>query len=249
MSRYPRDPDESRSSFGKKRPGRQRPAPKNPRDWGAKCDLCPLRHSEPVTGDGPDDALFAVVGEAPGQNEVQAGIPFIGRSGEWLEARLTEVGKEALGSPLSRREVLLENAIACFPPGGDMKAFMQRAKKAHRELEDAKPAKEREPFHSPIDCCRPRLFYALGIPRCASCGKWDLKDATAVIANGLGKAPPPELPGGLSCTCEKPRWTKSKFFRVRGVLAAGNAALEALRGSSGIMDKQMYVFENAEKVK
>lgn len=107
MSRGHRHPeDEGRSSFGKRKFDRQRPAPKSPRDWGAKCDLCPLRHADPITGDGPEDPVFAVVGEAPGQNEVQAGIPFIGRSGEWLEDRLTAVGKAVLGSPLDRKSVV-----------------------------------------------------------------------------------------------------------------------------------------------
>lgn len=241
---------EPRASYGKKKVDRQRTPPHDPRHWGALCDLCPLKDSMPVHGDGPERPALAIVGEAPGQNEVAVGVPFVGKSGEFVEERLKTVGLSAAGHAVSRREVLLENSIACFPPGGDMKAFLQRAKKAFKEVEDAKPAKERAKFMSAIDCCRPRLMFALGVPRCSICLKWDLADGSAALANGLPKgSPAPELPAGITCTCQKPRWVKPPFGRPKAVLAAGNAALESLRGSGGIMDKQLYVFENKERAK
>jgi hypothetical protein len=228
----------------------------DPRKYGARCDDCPLRGNEYVMGDGPHDALIAFVGEAPGQNELRAGIPFIGKSGEWLEERLAAVGRMAIGRPLSRNEVLLDNAVACFPPGGDMRAFMQRAKKGHKDqqqnvlkdpfaADDEKVAARNSTFHSPIDCCRPRLMFSLGIPRCGNCGRWNMTDQTAVAVEALTGAAP-ELPK-VSCTCNKPRWVKPLFKPVLSVVALGNAALESLRGVPGIQEKQMYVFENGEK--
>lgn len=247
MARF-RHPEDGKASYGKKRPDRTRNAPEDPRLWGAKCDQCPLRDSMPVFGDGAKDAMLAIIGEAPSQQETAAGIPFLGRAGEWLEARLKVVGRAVLGRDLTRHDVLLTNAVLCFPPGGDMKAFLQRSKKAFKEAEEKKPAKERQKFQSAVDCCRPRLMYELGVPRCQNCGKWDAVDVSALLANGMTGAAP-ELPAGISCTCEKPRWAKPTNQRIRAVLATGNAALAAVRGTEGIMDKQMYVFDNGGKVK
>jgi len=237
-----------KSSFGDKPADRDRQAPNSPTLYGALCGVCPLRDSKPVFGDGPKAPLLAVVGEAPGHHELQAGVPFVGRSGVILESMLQAVGTRVLGHALKRTDVLLTNACLCFPPGGDMRAFLQRTKKAHREQEETKPSAERQRFQSPIECCRPRLMFELGVPRCASCGKWDAVDVSALVANGLDvTGTPPELPLGISCQCIKPRWTKPPFGRVKAVLATGNAALMGLRGSDGIMEKQMYVFENGAR--
>ncbi len=209
----------------RKRPSveRVRPEPVSPEHWGAKCGVCPLRGSRPVFGEGPDGAALAVVGEAPGLQEVDAGLPFVGRSGEYVEERL------ALHK-LTRRDVLLENACLCFPPGGDMRAFLQRAKKDFKAdlSERGIKGKAAPEFQSPIDCCRPRLMFALGVSRCGACLKWDL--------------PGPGISDDIACRCKTPRWVKSKFAPVKAVLATGNAALAALTGEDGIKAKMNYVF-------
>lgn len=230
---------------------RSRPEPKSPTHYGARCSDCPLQGAMPVFGDGPNAPVLAIVGEAPGQNEVTARIPFIGKSGEWLEERLALVGRRVLGHDLSRKDVLLTNAILCFPPGGDLKAFLQRSKKAFNAAKKDPLASDEEKaavFHSAIDCCRPRLMFELGVPRCAMCGLWDLRDGHAVKVSGGKLTEPTELPK-ISCMCSRPKWTKPSFGRVKAVLATGNAALESTRGSGGIMEKQMYEFENTERVK
>jgi uracil-DNA glycosylase len=183
----------------------------DPRVLGADCDHCPLKGlSKPVWGDGDVRRTLAIVGEAPGREEVEAGVPFIGKSGQFVEHVLSL-------HHVNRREVWLDNAVLCFPPGGDMRAFVQRAR---REAEKGS-------FKSPIDCCRPRLFRLLGIPRCGVCGLW-------------GKVPD----GPLRCTCpsERRKWTSLKGAQTpRVVLALGNSALEALTGHGGIKAKQLYI--------
>lgn len=207
---------------------RERAAPKSPKDWGAKCDVCPLRGSTPVYGDGPASPKIAVVGDAPGKFDIDAGVPFTGRAGEFIEDRL------ALHKA-TRRDVLLEFAVACFPPGGDMKGFLQRAKKDFRESAKGQAVKvdsdgiriAAPTFQSPIDCCRPRLMYSLGVPRCAQCLKWDL--------------PGPGISPLIACSCVgSGRWVKPKFPRVKGALVAGNAALEGLTGEDGVKAKMNY---------
>ena len=237
----------SKASFGLKQADRMRPAPASAALYGALCSQCPLRDSQPVFGDGPKAPLLAIIGEVPGHTEVTSGTHFIGKAGELVENMLKVVGTRTLGHALKRSDVLLTAAVACFPPGGDMRAFLQRTKKAHREQEEDKPTKERARFMSPIECCRPRLMFELGVPRCATCAKWDAVDVSALVAAGLDSGTPPELPMDISCTCSRPRWTKPPFGPVKAVLAAGNAALMGLRGSDGIMEKQMYAFENGAR--
>lgn len=205
--------------FRKSKVSREREAPKDARHWGALCDKCPLRGASPVYGDGPVAASIAIVGESPGHGEVDAGVPFIGKAGQYLEEKLAPHG-------LSRRDVLLENAVACFPPGGDLKTFVAQAKKSHKAEVKEQGEAFAGTFLDPVTCCRPRLMYALGVPRCATCMRWDVDGSDAV-----------------RCSCQRPKWVKSKWPRVKSVLAAGNAALESLRGEGGVKAKMNYVFK------
>jgi DNA polymerase len=50
-----------------------------------------------------------VVGEAPGRQEDEEGIPFVGRSGQLLATLLGEIG-------LDREEVYIANVVKCRPP-------------------------------------------------------------------------------------------------------------------------------------
>ena len=204
--------------YKKKTADRQRVVPKSPKVWGANCDICPLNGlSKPVWGDGPNSAELAVVGDSPGRHDEEPGIPFMGKGGEYLELVLAK-------NELKRDEVLLDNAIACCPPGGDYKTFMQVAKK---DWKAKQPKNSKEKMPDPIDCCRPRLMMSLGVPRCAKCGGWKV----------LSTHP-------HRCRCEKPQWSTVKGReQVKAVVAAGNAALTSLTGHDGIMAKQLYTFE------
>ncbi|MFM6189335.1 MAG: uracil-DNA glycosylase family protein [Planktothrix sp.] len=74
-----------------------------------RCDLGQNR-THAVIGRGHQQAPIMIVGEAPGQNEDEQGLPFVGRSGQLLEKILESVG-------LSTDEnVYISNAIRCRPP-------------------------------------------------------------------------------------------------------------------------------------
>jgi DNA polymerase len=74
------------------------------------CGLCRGRR-QAVFGMGPEQARWLVVGEAPGEQEDRQGLPFVGRSGQLLDAMLAAVG-------MSReRDVYIANVIKCRPPG------------------------------------------------------------------------------------------------------------------------------------
>ncbi len=72
-------------------------------------ELAATRHSV-VFGAGNADADLMFVGEAPGANEDQQGLPFVGQAGKLLEKLLVEIG-------LSRGEVFIANVLKCRPPG------------------------------------------------------------------------------------------------------------------------------------
>jgi len=74
------------------------------------CGLCNGRR-QAVFGDGARPARWMVVGEAPGEQEDRQGLPFVGRSGQLLDAMLAAVG-------MTRQEdVFIANVIKCRPPG------------------------------------------------------------------------------------------------------------------------------------
>lgn len=63
-----------------------------------------------VFGEGPDDARFMLVGEAPGEEEDLQGRPFVGRAGQLLDKILASVG-------LEREQVYITNMVKYRPPG------------------------------------------------------------------------------------------------------------------------------------
>jgi DNA polymerase len=62
-----------------------------------------------VPGVRPRGARLVLVGEAPGAAEDEAGLPFVGRSGQWIDAALNDAG-------LDRAEVAVVNVLKCRPP-------------------------------------------------------------------------------------------------------------------------------------
>src|SRR5690606_9727072 len=83
------------------------------REQVVQCTACGLcngrRHA--VFGTGAQPARWMVVGEAPGEQEDRQGLPFVGRSGQLLDAMLASVG-------MSReKDVFIANVIKCRPPG------------------------------------------------------------------------------------------------------------------------------------
>jgi DNA polymerase len=83
------------------------------RDVALGCTRCGLSESrtQVVFSDGAPDARLMVVGEAPGANEDETGLPFVGAAGKFLDLLLATVG-------LSREEsVYICNVLKCRPPG------------------------------------------------------------------------------------------------------------------------------------
>jgi len=74
-----------------------------------KCPLANLGRTHVVFGDGNPNAELMIIGEAPGKEEDQENVPFIGRSGKLLTNILTELG-------VSRKNIFITNTVKCRPP-------------------------------------------------------------------------------------------------------------------------------------
>jgi DNA polymerase len=63
-----------------------------------------------VFADGNPEARVMLIGEAPGREEDDAGLPFVGRSGQLLDRMLAAIG-------LDRSSVYIANVVPWRPPG------------------------------------------------------------------------------------------------------------------------------------
>jgi DNA polymerase len=62
-----------------------------------------------VFGDGNPDAELVFIGEAPGKNEDQQGLPFVGAAGKFLNEMLASIG-------LERKDIYITNIVKYRPP-------------------------------------------------------------------------------------------------------------------------------------
>ncbi len=105
------------------------------------CDLCKTR-TQTVFGSGNKNADWMIIGEGPGQNEDQQGLPFVGNAGLLLTEMLRAIG-------LDREEVFITNIVKCRPPANrDPKPI---------EIETCKPYLMRQ-----IALLKPKIIVVLG---------------------------------------------------------------------------------------
>ena len=75
-------------------------------------NICPelaATATQLVMGDGNPDADIVFIGEAPGKNEDEQGLPFVGAAGKFLNEMLAEAGME-------RSDVYITNIVKYRPP-------------------------------------------------------------------------------------------------------------------------------------
>ena len=109
---------------------------------------CNLRLSarNMVFADGNPAARIMLVGEAPGRDEDEQGLPFVGRYGQLLDRMLATIG-------LDRTKVYISNVIAWRPPGNRTPT--------PQETEICKPFIERH-----IELVQPDVLVLLGSASC-----------------------------------------------------------------------------------
>jgi uracil-DNA glycosylase len=77
----------------------------------AGCKNCVLQFSRKlaVPGEGPMNAEIMFIGEGPGFYENEAGRPFVGNAGKFLDELLAKAG-------VNRAQVFITNVVKCRPP-------------------------------------------------------------------------------------------------------------------------------------
>ncbi len=76
-------------------------------------NICPdlsAQATNLVMGDGNVNADIVFIGEAPGKNEDEQGLPFVGAAGKFLNEMLGEAG-------MQRSDVYITNIVKYRPPG------------------------------------------------------------------------------------------------------------------------------------
>ncbi|MCU0523541.1 MAG: uracil-DNA glycosylase [Elainella sp. Prado103] len=74
-----------------------------------RCELGATR-THAVVGRGNPQADLMIVGEGPGQNEDETGLPFVGKAGQLLDKILESVR-------LTEDDIFICNIVKCRPPG------------------------------------------------------------------------------------------------------------------------------------
>lgn len=131
-----------------------------------------------VRTDGPPNARIMIVGEAPGSEEVQTGIPFSGASGQELNRMLHEAG-------IMRSECFVTNVCRQQPAGNRIELFIPKAKKdvtpdcVQFRDKRVKPCVRAgaELLAQEIQLVKPTLIIALGnVSLWALTGQWGITD-------------------------------------------------------------------------
>ena len=115
-------------------------------------DLIPLilNHNSPLRKNTKNMALFdgniksklMIVGEAPGQEEDEQGLPFVGRAGQLLNKMLSAI-------QLDRKDIYITNAVPWRPP--------QNRTPTDEEILEFLPFLQRQ-----IEILKPEFIYLLG---------------------------------------------------------------------------------------
>lgn len=108
------------------------------------CDSLKHAAENLVHFDGAEDADILLIGEAPGADEDRRGKPFVGKSGQLLDAMLATIG-------LDRARVHITNTVYWRPPG-------------NRTPTDAEVAACKPFLMKQIELVKPKILVTMGNP-------------------------------------------------------------------------------------
>jgi uracil-DNA glycosylase len=112
------------------------------------CGLCEGR-TQTVFGSGHLQAHWMVVGEAPGEQEDLQGEPFVGASGQLLDAMLRALALSRAEDGAPAQRVYIANTLKCRPP--------RNRNPAPEEMRQCEPFLVRQ-----IELLQPRIILAMG---------------------------------------------------------------------------------------
>jgi uracil-DNA glycosylase family 4 len=107
-----------------------------------RCKLGTLGRKQVVFGEGDPSAGLMFVGEGPGADEDEQGVPFIGRAGQLLTKIIEAIN-------LTREQVYIANVVKCRPP--------QNRNPEPDEIATCEPF-----LFQQLDLIRPKVVVALG---------------------------------------------------------------------------------------
>ena len=166
------------------------------------CKKCPLGETRQnfVFGVGNPKADIVFVGEAPGEQEDQQGVPFVGRAGKLLDKMLAAI-------ELTRDDVYICNVLKCRPP--------KNRDPLPSEVEKCEPY-----LISQLHYIKPKLIVALG--RISACTILKTKEPLKNLRNQIYKYEGIDLlvtyhPAALlrNPNFKKPTWEDFKFIREK----------------------------------
>ncbi|NLI61848.1 MAG: uracil-DNA glycosylase [Methanosarcinaceae archaeon] len=108
------------------------------------CTRCPLHETvqNKVISKGSDSPSVLFIGEAPGKNEDETGVPFCGRAGKLLDSLISDMN-------LSYEQAAVINAVKCRPPKNRTPNI--------NEIESCRPFLEAQ-----INLLNPKIIILLG---------------------------------------------------------------------------------------
>ncbi|MDD4358221.1 MAG: uracil-DNA glycosylase [Candidatus Pacebacteria bacterium] len=109
-----------------------------------ECKKCSLHMTRnlPTIYCGNTKSKIVFIGEAPGKNEDETGVPFCGRAGNILDELLESIN-------LKREEVYITNIIKCRPP-------------KNRDPEEGEIKKCKEYLDKQLEMIKPKVICPLG---------------------------------------------------------------------------------------
>lgn len=161
-----------------------------------------------ISGLGPTSAKIMIVGEAPGQQELESGLPFSGSAGRHLASSLLQVG-------IRMNECYLTYAYKSIPPGGAVDSMIAEKKKditPHHKLLHSRmvlPAlvEANDELWREVAAVQPNLILVLGnLPLLFLTGEWGITSwrgsvfPTCSLPEGMDRRPkvlPTYPPGSI----------------------------------------------------
>ena len=145
-----------------------------------RCKLARLGRKQIVFGTGDPNAELMFVGEGPGADEDEQGLPFVGRAGQLLNNMIAAMG-------LKREQVYIANIVKCRPPGNRTPE--------RDECETCSPFLMRQ-----IRVIRPKVIVALGAT--AAKNLLAVNDSMASLRGRFYDFSPPRSPAEEPFDCK-----------------------------------------------
>ena len=139
----------------------------------------------PVYGKGQKGVML--VGEAPGEQEDDRGIPFIGKAGQRLRASLQSIGIDI------KQDCWVTNACICRPPG-------------NKTPDDVKVDSCRPNLLRAIEELQPKVIVLLGGSACRSLISYSWKENPGPILRWTGFQIPSQRPNAWICPTYHPSY-------------------------------------------